>query len=103
MKITVFKKVRSSKDGRKFDSYITRLSKKDGSDVSMSVKFSESCKPPVDFPIILEVEKKDANLSKRRYTDMSTGDVKEGLTLWLKKYNVSRETYVDHSLDEYED
>ena len=103
MQITVFKKVRTSKDGRKFDSYITRLMKKDGTESSMSVKFSESCKPPVDFPIILEVEKKDANLSKRRYTDMSTGEVKEGLTLWIKHYIVSRETYVDHSLDEFED
>lgn len=102
MKITVFAKKRTTSEGKKFYSYLSKLTKKDGSVITASVKFPEDNVPKIDdFPISIEFEKSDANLSTTTYTKEETGEEFESRTLWLKKYSVSKEKYVDTSLDEF--
>lgn len=104
MKITLFRKVRNTKEGKKFDSFITKLTKKDGSETTVSVRFLGDPRDAFDAslcPYIIIVDKKDANLSKRETMDENTGEMHTFYTLWVKKYTVSDEKYVDHSLDDY--
>ncbi len=104
MKILLFAKKRETKEGKKFTSYIGTLEKKDGSEVVASVKFREECGNPKaeDLPAYLIVEKSDANLSPRKYADPETGEEKTAYTLWVSRWKMSEEKYVDHSLDDFE-
>lgn len=101
MKITVFRKMRKTMEGRTFASYLTRLPKKDGSSLTVSVRFKNDSVPD-DFPAVLEVSKKDANLSERVYTT-SSGEDRVGYTLWVNAWALSGEEWIDHSLDDFED
>lgn len=102
MKLTIFSKSMKSKEDRKFKVYLTRLKKKDGEEVPVRVSWAEGVVIPNAFPCIIIVEKKDANLSQKKYTD-SDGNPAYSYTLWVNDYKPSGEEYVDHSLDEYED
>lgn len=104
MKITLFRKVRTTKEGKKFDSFITKLAKKDGTEITASVKFSGDSRDAFDAslcPYIIIVDKQDANLSKRETKNEDTGEEHIFYTLWVKKYTVSDEKFVDHSLDDF--
>lgn len=104
MKITLFRKVRTTKEGKKFDTFITKLYKKDGSEITASVKFSGDSRDAFDSslcPYNIIVDKQDANLSKREITDENTGETHIFYTLWVKKYIISDEKFVDHSLDDF--
>ena len=109
MKVLVFAKKRQTKDGRNFTAYVTKMTKKDGSELTAGVKFREECGAPTadECPCYIEVNKNDANLSTRTYevTDPDTNEVKDvtQYTLWVSKYVKSVEEYVDHSLDDFED
>lgn len=102
MKLTIFSKKRTTKEGKPFTSYISKLQKKDGSEVTASVKFRDDCgnPKPEDCPMNIVVDKKAANLASRTYTDSETGEVRESLTLWVTEWSEG-EPYVDHSLDEF--
>ena len=103
MKKPIFASNRES-DGKKFVSYSTRLVfTTTGEEVSATVKFRLPVTGPAkdDCPCIIEFDKKDANLSPRKYTN-SKGEERTGYTLWISKYKVSEEKYVDHSLDDIE-
>lgn len=102
MKLTIFSKSMKSKEDRKFKVYLTRLRNKNGEEVSVRVAWAEGVVIPAQFPCIILVDKKDANLSTRTYKseDGSTGT---SHTLWVNAYTPTTEEYVDHSLDEYED
>ena len=104
MKVTVFAKKRKTHDGRSFISYIGKLAKKDGSELTASIKFREDCGSPKaeDCPMIIEFTKDNANLSTRNYTDAQTGETKISYELWVSDWFASSEVYVDHSLDEFE-
>lgn len=100
MKITVFSKKISKHDGSKFTGYVTKLKKKDGSEIYCRVRFHEGCSVPRECPSIIEVEKDKANLIKRHYT---TEDKEYDIyTLWITDWNPTEEKYVDHSLDDFE-
>lgn len=101
--ITIFAKKRTTKDGKKFDAFITRLTKKDGTTVVTSVKFPDENKPnAVECPMNIDVPKGKMNLSTRTITDEETGAVVESRTLWVKEWTKSKTPYVDTSLDEFD-
>lgn len=102
MKLTIFSKTVKSKEDRKFKVYLTRLTKKSGEEVPVRVAWVEGVVPPASYPCIILVDKKDANLSTRTYTD-AEGAKAQSLTLWISEYTPSGEAYVDHSLDDFED
>lgn len=100
MKITVFSKKISKHDGSKFTGYVTKLKKKDGSEIYCRVRFHDGCNGPRECPAIIEVKKDKANLVKRHYkNDDKEYDI---YTLWITDWNLSEEKYVDHSLDDFE-
>ena len=100
MKITVFSKKISKYDGSKFTGYVTKLHKKDGSEIYCRVRFREGCSAPRECPAIIEVEKDHANLVRTHYKN----DDKEYVinTLWITDWEPTDEKYIDHSLDEIE-
>ena len=98
MKITVFSKKISKHDGSKFTGYVTKLKKKDGSEIYCRVRFHGNA--PRECPAIIEVEKDKANLIKRHYENEDKAyDI---YTLWITDWNLAEEKYVDHSLDDFE-
>ena len=101
MKITVFVKKGTTKDGKKFYNYVSKLVKVNGDEVYVTVKFPEDDKPKADeCPLNIEFDKSDANLSVTKDT-AEDGTVYEHKTLWVKKYTRSKDKYVDKSLDEF--
>lgn len=102
MKLTIFAKNMKSAEGRPFKVYLTRLTNKNtGEEISVRLHLKEGLPQLPECPVIIQVEKKDANLAKRSIAD-DTGELHTYYTLWVNKYSVSDEEYVDHSLDDYE-
>lgn len=104
MKVTVFGKKKTSRDGKSFIAYVARLTRKDGSELTASVKFREDCGAPKleDCPMNIEFAKGDANLASRTYVREDTGEEGTAYTLWVSRWDPSAEVYVDHSLDDFE-
>lgn len=109
MKVLVFAKKRQTKDGKNFTAYVTKLTKKDGEEVTMSVKFREDCGSPKmeECPCYILVDKVNANMTTKKHeiTDEESGEIREVVnnTLWVSAWDMSPEKYVDTSLDEFED
>lgn len=107
MKVLVFAKKRQTKEGKNFVAYVTKLTKKNGEEVVAGVKFREDCGSPKfeECPCYVNVDKKDANLvTKKVEVTTEDGEIKEveNKTLWVQKWTMSPEKYVDHSLDDFE-
>lgn len=104
MNITVFAKKRTSEEGRKFLSYFGRLKKKDGSDLSVGIRFRDTCPGPKqeDCPMNVIVEKSDANLSERHYEDEDSGEIRTAYTLWVAQWVPDPNEFEDHSLDDFD-
>lgn len=104
MEITIFAKKRTTSDGRKtFFSYLTTLTRKNGTPCTCAVKFAQPAEPvdPVDCPCNILVEKQDCNLTTEDYTDAKTDEVRTSHKLWVKGYKMSPNSYVDHSMDDF--
>lgn len=110
MEITVFAKQRKTKEGKIFYSFLSTLTKKDGTQLICTVKFREDAKPkPEQCPMNILVLKENANLNTRKFTrevtDPATGEIstEEGVshTLWISSWLPGGQ-YVDHSLDDFE-
>ncbi|MBO7734806.1 MAG: hypothetical protein J6S67_19760 [Methanobrevibacter sp.] len=107
MKVTIFAQKKKTKEGKNFYTYLATLTKKDGDEVKVEAKFREECgaPDPKSCPVIIEVDKSDANISEKKetYTD-EVGEEKEVTRrrLWISAYTVSDEKFVDSSLDEFE-
>ena len=100
MEITIFSKRRTTKEGKPFTSYITRLIKMStGEFVTMSVKFRESAGVPEVCPCNIQVSKGGCNISMRHGTDKN-GEPVQYPTLWVSEWEPGSE-YVDHSTDEF--
>lgn len=98
--VNVFKKEKTSKEGRKFNSYLTRLTNKStGEEVSASVKFEDGVDAPKEFPIRIDVT--NGSVSTKKYQDEKTMEEKLSYTLWVRGWNVSKEAYEDKSLDDW--
>ena len=103
MIITVFAKRRQSNDGKVFFNYLSVLRNKKGEDIPVQVKFRESAgnPRPEECPCNIVINKNDANLSERRYTDETTAEIRVAKTLWVTKWEKG-EKYIDHSLDDFD-
>ena len=99
--LTIFAKQRTKEDGKKFTSYLTKLTKKDGTEVQATVKFRETIAPPKDFPCNIIVKRENANLATRKYKREDTGEEAIGYTLWVTTWEKGSK-YVDKSLDDFE-
>lgn len=103
MKIDVFGKKHTTEDGKKFYTYLSKLKKKDGTEVTAQVKFREECGNPKKLPCTIEFDKKDAN-----YNEIEDSYVAEDGTevpilrrvLWVSNY-IENE-YVDISMDDFD-
>ena len=107
MKVVIFSQKKKTKEGREFNTYLATLTNKDGEEVKIEAKFREECgaPDPKKCPIILEVEKSAANISKKKeiYKD-ELGEDKEVIRrrLWISRWSESDEKFVDHSMDDFE-
>lgn len=106
MLLNVFAKKRTGRDGKVFYNFLSTLTKKDGEQESVQLKFREDAGLPnaSKCPMTISVDKSDANLTKKMVTVEKDGEAKEieQRTLWISKYDYIGD-YVDHSLDEYAD
>ena len=103
MNLTVFAKSKTTKEGKAFLTYFSKLTKKDGTEVSVELKFREECGAPKSFPCNIIVDKQDANLVEKEITYEKDGEDKEALQrrMWISAWT-DGEPYVDHSLDDFE-
>ena len=102
MEITIFAKKRQTADGRKtFYTYLTTLTKKDGSPVTCAVKFSGDAESPdpLSCPMNIVVDTANCNMAREDYQDKN-GDTRTAFRLWVKAY-AAGSPYVDHSMDEF--
>lgn len=113
MKITLFAKKRTTKEGKQFAVYLSTLTKNDGTNVPVTVHFKQSAglPNPDKCPCVVEFDRKTANLSKKERhfakTDVVTGEMYEETAvdnqLWLSAYSILDGEYVDNSLDDFAD
>ena len=104
MRINVFAKARTTRDGKPFTAYVGRLTNSTtGESVTVGIRFRQDCGAPRmdDCPCVVEVEKKHANLDTREIINPETGDITISRTLWVNAWEMVGE-YEDHSLDDYE-
>lgn len=106
MEITLYAKRRTTTDGKKtFFSFLTTLTKKDGTPLTCSVKFSgkDNSEPdPAECPMNIIIFKEDCNLAQESYTDNKTGEVRDSYKLWVKKW-IHGSEWRDTSMDEFDD
>ena len=100
MNIVVFSKKRTGADNRPFNTYLTRLKWKDGSEKAVTLKFK--CDPPRETPCNIVVDKANANLKTRSFISKTDGTLQDGYTLFIESYTMG-EPYVDHSCDDLAD
>lgn len=103
MKITVFAKKRTTRDGKPFYGYIATLTRKDGSDITVTVKFRDECgaPKPEKCPMNIHFPKTAANLTTKEYVREDTGELANSHTLWVSAWEQG-EAYIDKSLDDFE-
>lgn len=109
MELTIFAK-RKEKDGKKYFLYSTTLTRKDGGEERVSVKFREEAGKP-DYkkcPCNILVDRKNMNLArgprpdgKGGFITDDNGEVINFTTLWISEWKEGSK-YVDHSLDDYD-
>lgn len=104
MEITIFAKKRTTTDGKPFYGYLSKLKRKDGTELAVSVKFREDCGSPKaeKCPMNIIVDKTKANLTSSEYVREDTGEIAISNTLWVSAWTVGA-PYIDTSLDEFAD
>lgn len=101
--ITIFSKKRTTDEGRTFYTYTGRIKRKDGTEQTVEIKFRESCGKPdgVKCPMNIIVNKDNCSMSQRQITIEKTGEVKTVYKMWVSDWSEG-ESYVDHSMDDYD-
>ena len=103
MKNDVFGKKHTTEDGKKFYTYLSKMKKKDGTEVTVNVKFREECGKPYQLPCTIEFDKKDANYNEIEDSYVSEAGEEVPILrriLWVSKYTESE--YVNTSMDDFE-
>lgn len=106
MKINVFRTTKTTKKGKKFDIYLSKLTnKKTGEIMNVQVKFVRQAQTDIEnsnikFPLTLDFDKTNANLSAEEIATDS-GELFIRNYLWITKLN-KIEQYVDDSLTDFE-
>jgi hypothetical protein len=103
MEIAIFAKKRTTADGKTFFSYLSTLTRKDGTKQTVSVKFrDEAGNPkPENCPMNIKFEKGSANMATREFIREDTGETGLSYTLWVSRWEPGA-PFVDHSLDDFE-
>ena len=101
MRLEVFGKQRTNKDGKPFTTYLSRITNmKAGEVISIQIKFRTGVEVPKELPIVANIEKKNANLVKENWEN-EDGETGVKYILWVSAVG-SYEDYIDHSLDDFE-
>lgn len=102
MEITIYAKKRTTADGKTFYSYLSTLTRKDGTKQTVSVKFrDEAGNPkPENCPMNVKFDKSNANLATEKFTREDTGELATSYTLWVSAWEPGT-PFVDHSLDDF--
>lgn len=106
MKIDVFKKTKTTKKGKKFDIYLSKLTnKKTGEIMNVQVKYVGQAQTDIEnsnikYPLTLDFDKANANLSTEEIATDS-GETFIRNKLWITKIN-KIDQFVDSSLNDFE-
>lgn len=101
MRIEVFGKQRTNKDGKPFTTYLSRITNmKTGEIIPIQIKFRTGVELPKELPIVANIDKKNANLVKEEWEN-DNGETGVKNVMWVSSVK-SYEEYVDHSLDDFE-
>lgn len=101
MRLEVFGKQRTNKDGKPFTTYLSRITNvKTGEVLPVQVKFRMGVDVPKELPVVVNIEKKNANLVKEDWEN-ENGETGVKHILWVSAVK-SYEDYVDHTLDDFE-
>ena len=101
MRLEVFGKQRTNKDGKPFTTYLSRITNmKTGEVISVQIKFRTGVEVPKELPIVVNIEKKNANLIKEDWENEG-GETGVKNVLWVSAVT-SYEDYIDHTLDDFE-
>lgn len=99
--LNVFKKTRTTKEGKTFPAYITRIvNKSTGEEISASLKFEEDVDTPKDKDFPIRIDVLNGSVSSRKFTD-NKGEERIGYTVWVREWKKSDEPFVDNSMDEW--
>ena len=103
MEITIYAKKRRTTEGKSFFSYLSTLTRKDGTKQTVSVRFRDDCgnPKPEKCPMNIKFDKDNANMTTREFTREDTGEAGTSYTLWVSKWEPGA-LFVDHSLDDFE-
>lgn len=103
MEITIYAKKRTTTEGKSFYSYLSTLTRKDGTKQTVSVKFRDECgnPKPENCPMNVKFDKINANMATREFVRDDTGEVGTSYTLWVAAWEPGT-PFVDHSLDDFE-
>ena len=103
MEITIYAKKRTMPDGKTFFSYLATLPRKDGTTQTVAVKFRDEAghPKPERCPMNIVVDRANANLAKKQFTNADTGEIGLSYTLWVSAWTEGA-PYVDTSLDEFD-
>lgn len=101
MKIDVFAKKVTTKDGKKFYKNISTLTNKEGEKIYVDVCVSEEEKSKLgNLPKTITFDKHNANMTTKE-VDGKDGKTYTNRTLWIKKIDTVND-YIDTSLDDFE-
>ena len=101
MRLEVFGKQRTNKDGKSFITYMSRITNmKTGETIPVQIKFRIGVEVPKELPIVVNIEKKNANLVEENWEN-ETGEAGVKHVLWISAVK-SYERYIDHTLDDFE-
>lgn len=101
MRLEVFGKKRTNKEGKTFTTYLSRITNiKTGEIISVQIKFRLTAELPKEVPVVMNIDKKYCNLIKEDWKN-EDGEIGVKYILWVTKVK-SYEPYVDRSLDDYE-
>lgn len=107
MQLTIFSKPRTTREGKRFNSYLSRIeNKRTAESKTVAVQFTTGCDAPASCPCNIIVEKADVSLSEKIFLfhNPVTGEDEERLSskLYIRKWRPGEE-YIDHSMDDYFD
>ena len=106
MKINVFRKTKTTKKGKKFDIYVSKITnKRTGEIIHVQVKYVGQAQTDIEnsnikYPLTIEFDKANANLSFEEITTDS-GETFLRNNLWITKLT-NIEQFVDNSLTDFE-
>ena len=101
MRLEIFGKQRTNKDGKPFTTYLSRITNmKTGEIIPVQIKFRIGVEVPKELPIVANIEKKNANLVKEDWEN-EEGETGVKNIIWVSEVK-SYEKYIDHTLDDFE-